>query len=154
MHSCGWCLSSPPSWKDAKREEILGPGNGKAKDGKKKIREWGPYQNRFWWTREMGSVDEAMECTSALNALTNQNTEIELAHLRWHRLYEGIQSMGGMLGYTSSAAHFLSSHSLRSYGAGPAYNVIESCCDTATAKMGSDVARPLVRTTGGDYKMQ
>jgi|GEM_PF-904985 len=109
---------------------------------------------RHWWTAESGSDEEAELVAGAASAMSQQNQDHELANLRWMRLYSGVQSMAGMLGFTASAQNFLTSNSLRMTGKGPSWNVIQSLCDTALAKIGANTSRPLCRTTGGDYKMQ
>jgi len=111
--------------------EMSGPGN----------------LNQRWWM--LDGTEAADSISATLNRIRDNQT---LRHTQWvisARLYGNLAptSLAGV----SFSKLATSQPALRDR---VSYNVVQSCVDTVTAKIGKSRPRPLFLTSGGDYRQQ
>lgn len=103
-------------------------------------------QNYEWWT---AAKDKVHESVMPYIAALEQNQAMR--RIQWIQFARAYQNQDPGVYYSSmNSANALQAHTTR----WTSRNVIKSCIDTATSKIGKARPRPILSTEGGDYSKQ
>lgn len=134
------------------KETYVSPGAARVEKTKMKLHEKNssvyPYVNR-WWLQDEEDIHHHVQ--GVLNALDTRQAARRFDNLRWYKLYSSFDAiaMRGGLGSRMMPAGAYASRSYRF-----TLNVVESCVDTAAARIAKSRPLPEIVTDNGTFKQQ
>lgn len=102
--------------------------------------------NPRWWTEKAAEIYQHI--FGYLRSLEQDQGPRRLQWLQFARLYQNQSPLGFFAGVSQNSVGQVGLKET------PAVNVVKSCVDTATSKIGKSKPRPLFLTENGDYKQQ
>lgn len=100
----------------------------------------------YWWNANKGKLHELL--FGIIRHLDQTQNYVQQANLKHLRLYGNLNVLG------LSASTYTQNQSLNTQNDRVTLNVVQSCCDTVTQKIGKNKPKPTFLTQGGDWTMQ